>query len=97
VIPFGVELGGHLEYSARTELHAELASLAAIHDQMDLAARDLHLFDIERYTPIAHGDVHSQAFRRFGGFRGSKGGVIDPEENVTDLIIIPFRDKNQPL
>jgi hypothetical protein len=61
VITLLVELGGHLEHAARTELHAELAPFAAINDQVDFAVGNLDFVDIEGNSPIAHGLVLSRA------------------------------------
>jgi len=61
VIPFRVECGRHLEDTARAELDAEFAALAAVDDEVDLAPGYLDLVNVKRYSPVLHGLVLSRA------------------------------------
>jgi hypothetical protein len=61
VVALHVELSRHLENTARTELHAELAALAAIDDEVDLALGYLDFVDVKWNSPVFHGRFLSQA------------------------------------
>jgi hypothetical protein len=55
VVAFGVEEVGHLQDAAGTVGDTQLATLAALNDEMDFAAWDYHAILIERFTPEFHG------------------------------------------
>jgi len=55
MVTFCVEDVGHFEDATGTVGGTQLATLAALNDEMDFAARDYHTLLIERFTPEFHG------------------------------------------
>ena len=55
VVALGIEEAGHLQDVAGTVGDTQLATLAALNDEMDFAVRDYHAILIERFTPKSHG------------------------------------------
>jgi hypothetical protein len=55
VITFGVEEVGHLQDASGTVGDAQLATLAAVRDEMDFAVGYYDAVLVERFTPKFHG------------------------------------------